>query len=242
MHSTQIMNDMSLPPSMLISLFEQLPGCWGCKDTQSRFVHVNNAYARLVGARTPDELKGKSDGQLPEAIAEHAEQFREQDLHVIKSGKYIRVLNIHPYPDGHWQAHVFTKVPWYGSKGEILGTIFHGQPLNDNPMLGVGQWICKAAGIEPVESLTTEGTKSAMQLSTRESEVLFFHQFGKKPQFIAQSLGVSVKTIENHFANLRVKLGASNKTELVDKALEMGVGCKIPDSLLKQQLTFVLSQ
>ena len=60
---------------MLISLFEQLPGCWGCKDTQSRFVHVNHAYVRLIGARTPDELIGKSDDQLPGAIAEHAKAF-----------------------------------------------------------------------------------------------------------------------------------------------------------------------
>ncbi|USH04908.1 helix-turn-helix transcriptional regulator [Grimontia kaedaensis] len=236
------MNNICLPSSMLISLFEQLPGCWGCKDTQSRFVHVNHAYVRLIGARTPDELIGKSDDQLPGAIAEHAKAFREQDLQVIESGRYMRVLNIHPYPGGQWQAHVFTKVPWYGDNGDILGTIFHGQALNDNPMLEVGQWICKAAGAEPVGSLTTESMKSSMPLSTRESEVLFFHQFGKKPQFIAQSLGVSVKTIENHFANLRVKLGAASKTELVDKALENGVGCKIPDSLLKQQLTLVLSE
>lgn len=236
------MNDISLPPSMLISLFEQLPGCWGCKDTQSRFVHVNLAYAKLVGAHSPEALRGRSDEELPQAIAACAALFKQQDRQVIESGRYMRVLNIHPYPNGQWQAHVFTKVPWYGDDGEVLGTIFHGQALNDNPILEVGQWICKAAGIETVEPQPAANTQGCASLSARESEVLFFHQFGKKPQFIAQSLGVSVKTIENHFANLRVKLGAASKTELVDKALENGVGCKIPDSLLKQQLTLVLSE
>ncbi|AMG28913.1 helix-turn-helix transcriptional regulator [Grimontia hollisae] len=235
------MNHISLLPPILISLFEQLPGCWGCKDTESRFVYLNYAYAKLLGAKTPEELIGKSDEHMPGKLAEYAIQFRQQDKRVMDSGRYMRVLNIHPYPDGRWQAHVFTKVPWYGEKGEVLGTIFHGQPLDQNPMLEVGQWICKAAGTFSAMPFITDGEKGEISLSPRESEVLFFHLFGKKPQFIAHALGVSVKTIENHFANLRIKLGAATKTELVDKALESGVGCKIPASLLKQQLTLILS-
>ncbi|MDF2184714.1 helix-turn-helix transcriptional regulator [Grimontia hollisae] len=235
------MNHISLLPPILISLFEQLPGCWGCKDTESRFVYLNYAYAKLLGAKTPEELIGKSDEHMPGKLAEYAIQFRQQDKRVMDSGRYMRVLNIHPYPDGRWQAHVFTKVPWYGEKGEVLGTIFHGQPLDQNPMLEVGQWICKAAGTFSAMPFITDGEKGEISLSPRESEVLFFHLFGKKPQFIAHALGVSVKTVENHFANLRIKLGAATKTELVDKALESGVGCKIPASLLKQQLTLILS-
>lgn len=235
------MNNISLPPPLLISLFEQLPGCWGCKDTESRFVHLNHAYAKLIGLQTPEELIGKSDEHMPGKLAKYAMQFRQQDKKVMESGRYMRILNIHPYPDGRWQAHVFTKVPWYGEKGEILGTIFHGQPLDQNPMLEVGQWICKAAEKSTAMPFISGDEKAKASLSTRESEVLFFHLFGKKPQFIAHALGVSVKTIENHFANLRIKLGAATKTELVDKALENGAGCKIPDSLLKQQLTLVLS-
>lgn len=230
------------PPALLTGLFEQLPGSWGCKDAKSRFVYVNHAYAQLVGLSTPADLIGKSDADLPGALSGCAAEFQRQDQLVLQSGKPLRVLNIHPYPDGTWHAHVFTKIPWQDEQGNIIGTLFSGQPLNDNPMLEVGQWLCRAFGGTQQSKLPFTATSKTISLSSRESEVLFFHLFGKKPQFIANALNVSVKTIENHFANLRVKLGAASKADLVDKALEHRVGCKIPNSLLlNRQLTLVIS-
>ncbi len=235
------MFDQALPPTQLIALFEQLPGCWGCKDTQSRFVHVNKAYANLVGVSSPNALVGQTDDDLPGRLASCAARFQQQDKQVLATGRPMRVLNIHPYTNGYWQAHVFTKILWKDDEGRVLGTIFHGQPLDENPMLEVGQWLCKAFEGQGDAAFSTHRADLSVHLSNRESEVLFFHLYGKKPQFIAQALGVSVKTVENHFANLRVKLGAGSKTEIVDKALELGVGCKIPASLLNQQLTMVLA-
>ncbi|WP_407334374.1 PAS domain-containing protein [Enterovibrio sp. 27052020O] len=237
------MNISSHPP--LTAVFEHMPGCWGCKNTDSLFVHVNQEFADLVGATSPDALIGKTDFDMPAALSAYANTFQQQDKQVMQTGRCMRVLNIHPYPNGQWHAHVFTKVPWYDDNGKIKGTLFHGQAINNSAILEVGQWICNAIGHEspcPPNAPLTNTHKPLPSLTTRESEVLFLHLYGKKPQLIAKVLGVSVKTVENHFANLRIKMGASSKTELVDKALECGVGFCIPNSLLKQQMALVISE
>ncbi|OEE90499.1 helix-turn-helix transcriptional regulator [Enterovibrio norvegicus FF-162] len=230
-----------LPP--LNAIFEQMPGCWGCKNTDSTFVHVNKEFSELVGAISPDALVGKTDFDMSQPLSAYAKIFQQQDIQVMKSGRCMRVLNVHPYPDGQWRAHIFTKVPWYSDNGQIKGILFHGQAVNNSAMLEVGQWICKAIGHEPPCPPTKESEHCHQPpLTPRESEVLFLHLYGKKPQSIAKILVVSVKTVENHFANLRIKLGASSKTELVDKALELGIGSCIPDTLLRQQMALVISE
>ncbi|WP_028021651.1 helix-turn-helix transcriptional regulator [Enterovibrio calviensis] len=234
------MKNLSLPP--LASVFEQMPGCWGCKDTHSCFVYVNNEFSTLVGASSPDALIGKKGTEFSDSLSVFADVFQRQDTQVMETERCMRILNVHPYPDGQWRAHIFTKVPWYDDEGNIKGILFHGQAINNSAMLEAGQWLCKAIENENEIHHDKKEHSTRPSLTPRESEVLFLHLYGKKPKSIADMLGLSVKTIENHFANLRVKLGASSKTELADKALEFGVGSRIPDSLLKKQMAIVIAE
>ncbi|PKF49044.1 helix-turn-helix transcriptional regulator [Enterovibrio nigricans] len=236
------MNNVTPIPTTQISLFEQLPGCWGCKDIDSKFVYVNKNYADLLGIDSQDTLIGKTVSELSPDLAKYADNFSHQDKRVIKTKRKIRILNVHPYSNGSWQAHIVTKVPWYNESGDILGVIFNWESVDESALLDIGAWICKLAGTNTHTEARPPSTPSKGLLSKRESEVLFLHLYGKKPQFIAQLLGVSVKTIENHFANLRIKLGANSKTELVDKALELGIGSRIPQTLLKQQFSLIIEE
>ncbi|MDD1781218.1 helix-turn-helix transcriptional regulator [Enterovibrio sp. ZSDZ35] len=234
------MNNATPIPPTQISIFEQLPGCWGCKDKDSKFVYVNKNYVDLIGLDSPDALIGKTASELSPELAKYADNFSHQDKCVIKNQRKIRVLNVHPYSDGSWQAHIVTKVPWYDEAGDVLGVIFNWESVDESALLDIGPWICKLAGANVQTKSRSHPPNTKALLSKRESEVLFLHLYGKKPQFIAHMLGVSVKTIENHFANLRIKLGANSKTELVDKALELGIGSKIPKTLLKQQFSLII--
>ncbi len=35
----------------LQSLFDQMPGCWGCKDKNSVFMYANKEYAKIIGVK-----------------------------------------------------------------------------------------------------------------------------------------------------------------------------------------------
>ncbi len=79
------LRDKTLPEplnSIHRSLFEQLPGCWGCKDTESVFVYANLAYNQLIGLM-PGKLYWLNRFRYAEPNAECAQDFRAQDKHVM---------------------------------------------------------------------------------------------------------------------------------------------------------------
>ena len=226
------------------SLLRQLPGCWGCKDKDSIFRYVNQEYAELIGYDSPEVCIGKTDFEVASPTIECAKEFQEQDKHVIETGESLKILDIHPYPDGHWRAHIFTKTPWRDDDSNIIGTIFYGRELTDTAVIEVGYWVCRAIGGTPNQqsifrfsNLKPEPEK----LTCREQETLFLLLYGKKPQFISQVMGISTKTVEGHVARLRTKFEANTKNELIDKAMEAGYGSIVPKTLLKHQLSVVLN-
>jgi two-component system, NarL family, response regulator NreC len=60
------------------------------------------------------------------------------------------------------------------------------------------------------------------QLTNREKEVLQLVAEGFKNSVVAQRLGISVRTVESHRANLATKLGLHGHVEIVRYALEHG--------------------
>jgi len=229
--------------SSQLSLFQQLPGCWGCKDKDSTFVYVNAAYAQLIGVDSPQECIGRTDFDMPSQTTQCAQDFREQDQYVMSTRKALKVLDIHPYPDGRWHAHIFTKTPWFDEDNNVQGTIFYGQELTDTAILEVGHWVCRVTGINNKnDSTSSPRVQSRLDtpLTNRESEVLFLLLYGKKPQFIANSMSISIKTVEGHVARLRNKFQATSKHQLIEYALDSGYGSVIPETLLKKQISVVL--
>jgi DNA-binding CsgD family transcriptional regulator len=60
-------------------------------------------------------------------------------------------------------------------------------------------------------------------LTPREHEVLVLVADGLRNREIAQRLGVSEHTVKFHLAAIFGKLGASSRTEVVRKALRLGL-------------------
>lgn len=228
----------------LLHMFNQLPGCWGCKDKNGVFVYANREFSKIIGLENHADCIGRTDADMPCPTVVYGESFQEQDNLVMTTGKRIRVLDIHPYADGKWHAFLFTKMPWKNEQNEIIGTILYGLELKDTAVLEVGHWICQAADLDNKKqaSLNLDLHRQPVKLNTRESEVLFLLLYGKKPQYIAKILELSVKTIENYVLRLREKFNANSKKELLDIALNLGLGSQIPESLFKRQLSIILKE
>ena len=227
-----------------LSLFTQLPGYWGCKNLSSIFVYANDAYAKLIGFDQSDDCIGLTDHQMPSPTTRCASDFIKQDRYVIENKTQLKVLDIHPYPDGTWRAHIFTKTPWLDDDGQVQGTIFYGQELSDTAILEVGHWICRATGISTERTMTTDTPATSTlssELTDRESEALFLLLYGKKPHYIANIMNISVKTLESYVVRLRRKFGAHSKAQLVEMALDQGYGSHIPKTLLKTQISVALN-
>lgn len=61
------------------------------------------------------------------------------------------------------------------------------------------------------------------QLTPREREILLFLVDGYTNRQIAEALGIAVRTVESHRANLMGKLGLHNRVELVRYARKLGL-------------------
>ncbi len=82
----------------------------------------------------------------------------------------------------------------------------------------------EAAATKPLPRLTRASEMPARSvLSAREREVLEQIARGVTQREIAESLGVSVKTVETYRARISDKLGITSRAELVEYAISSGV-------------------
>jgi PAS domain S-box-containing protein len=103
--------------NLLDQIFAQIPAMLHLKDTEGRHLRVSD---RLLAAIEKDRetVIGKTDVELYDQ--DIAEETYEDDRHVIETGEAI--VNKEEYiEDDEWL--LTSKVPWYGSDGEIRGLI-----------------------------------------------------------------------------------------------------------------------
>ncbi|MGC7403891.1 PAS domain-containing protein [Pandoraea pneumonica] len=236
-------------PAELRQFFDDTPGCWGCKDENSSFLYANAAYGRLIGLDSHLDAVGRTDFDMPGKTVECAAQFQAQDREVVRTRSALRIFDWHPYRDGNWQAHIFTKSPLVSAGGDVVGTIFHGEDLSqfpDCPRLGA--LLSRRHGDrnrgrldQQASYLVDTCNATAPTISPRLREVLFFTVRGWSAKMIAQVLGLSSRTVEAHIEALRQAFNVKHRSQLIEAAIAAGQFNVIPASLFNRQLSLILS-
>ena len=110
---------------LLRMVIDNLPDNIYAKDKFGRFILNNPAHAKDLGAKSPEEMKGKSDFDF--FPPELARQFFDDEQQIIKTGLPVINQEQHKFRPGdtsgekYWS--VSSKVIWRDEKGEILGTV-----------------------------------------------------------------------------------------------------------------------
>jgi len=73
-----------------------------------------------------------------------------------------------------------------------------------------------------VEKMVDEGRTVGINLTAREREVLRGFAKGENPKVLAGQIGITAKTVQNHLAILKEKLGLAEPGELVHYAIKHG--------------------
>lgn len=84
------------------------------------------------------------------------------------------------------------------------------------------KYYCPASARLLVDKMVDESRTVAVNLTSREREVLRGFAAGENPKVLAERLGVSVKTVQNHLTMLKDKLGLHEPAELVHYAIKHG--------------------
>lgn len=105
----------------LLRLFDFLPGVYlYVKDTEGRFVAMNEALYRMRGASSEQELLGKTDVQLHPTY--WGRRYREEDQRVMASGQEIpHQVWLVPDADETLTSFVSSKVPLHDHQGRCIG-------------------------------------------------------------------------------------------------------------------------
>ena len=231
-------------------LFDQMPGCWGCKDKDSVFMYGNKEYAKIIGIKEEQHLDviGRTDFDMPCDTVNCAGLFRQQDKTVMTSEQKLRILDIHPFAGKEWKAYIFTKTPLYDDNKNVSGTIFHGVNITSPTVLELGSLLSRMTSniqdnlLSSQSSFLLKHKFNEIKLSDREAECLFFLLRGKTAKLIAAYLGISPRTVEEYITHLKIKFNAQNKYELIDNALQAGFLNTIPEGLFKTQLSLILKE
>jgi len=83
-------------------------------------------------------------------------------------------------------------------------------------------YYCPASARLLVDRMVGEGQAMGVSLTPREREVLRGYARGENPKALAEKLGVSAKTVQNHLSLLKDKLGLQEPAELVHYAIKHG--------------------
>ncbi len=111
------------------SMVDELPDCLNVKDPSGRFLAANPPTARLMRARSVDELIDKNDFDFyPEA---QARTFRQDEEEVLASGIARRFDQRARLPDGSdgWLSTL--KAPLRDEAGKVIGIITHNRDITE---------------------------------------------------------------------------------------------------------------
>jgi len=98
-----------------------MPGHVYWKDKDGSFLGCNLQQAKDAGFKSPDDMVGKTDYDMPWSI--QADYLREIDIKVMESGKILTLEELFELPDGTKKIYLSNKLPLYNENDCVSGIL-----------------------------------------------------------------------------------------------------------------------
>lgn len=221
-------------------ILENAPPHLFIKDHDLRYVDFSQSLENTAGIKRK-ELAGKNDYATPWGDV-LGSQFRYQDKMAMKNGcsDVFEPLKVN-------KSLVFVtrciRVPIRDNTGKILGVM--GQTI----ILSSRSNLCEA--MQALMKIDKKNLDSSMQmnfayqlkpypnslqLTSRETECLFLLVRGKTAKEIGKFLDISSRTVESHIENIKIKLNVSSRSQIISKAIDLGLLDIIPKNEILSHL------
>lgn len=116
----QVEDTIATQQRLLDSLIATIPDLIYFKDRESRFIRINEAYARRAGMTDVREARGKTDFDI--FGDQHSRQAYEDEQRIVATGQpMINKEEREDWPDGRVTWATSTKLPIFDSGGTIVG-------------------------------------------------------------------------------------------------------------------------
>lgn len=163
------------------------------KDKQGAYLFVNPAFVVEAQLESVNDLLGRNDHDLPWSC--HAAHMMGNDKRVAKTQIMQTFLE---QSMSHGQPRWFRsfKSPLLGNNGNVMGIFGVSIPIQ---------------------------TTSLIPLTKQQNTCLKYLALGLTHKQIAQTLGLSHKTVEHYLDTVKIKLNCETRQELILQAVERGL-------------------
>lgn len=216
-------------------------------DKHHRFVAANQSTVELFGYSSIEQLLGDTPSEIPCEASQSADAFISQNNHVMKTEESVVVLDVHRYSQDNIHSLFTIKNPVYGADGSVVAVDCACNEMLDknlahfmSSLMSIDRFLFsdKAESF----SYTNSTPLNTVSLSNREEQCLFFLIRGSTAKQIAQKLQLSPSSITSYIENMKVKLDCQTRSQLIEKAIHLGLVPLVPKSLLKfANLSIILS-
>jgi len=208
---------------MYHQIIANTPGYVFYKDSELCYMGGNLNFIKLADLRSEKELIGKTDYDIP--WKQFAEKYRDDDLKAINGAT---VENIE-FAQGTEKSlvKVYTRKQPIIFKDTIVGVVGYARPID---------MLTQDADLEsfkPIQLDKNDIKQYFSGLSVREAQCIFYVIRGHSMTSIAEILSLSPRTVEDHINNIKNKLGAKNRRELITAMLAQGFNEMIPPGIIE---------
>lgn len=180
-----------------LNLHQVTPSYLFYKDTHSVFLGCNLHFAKLVGLKSPHEIRGKTDFDLPWADS-YAKLYREGDQAVLDGLMMDNVLEPQRQTNGSIMTVLLNKLSLMNQAGEKIGIVGSYREITEKSTYDDEDFFKKI-------------------LSPKQLECLIYLAKGMTTKRIASSMNISGRTVDSHIEKLKEKLDCYSKQDLLTK-------------------------
>lgn len=197
--------------SINIDSLYDLPCAVYLKNTQGLYLECNQYVASKAGLNSTADIAGLGDIDLP--WSKSAEIFSANDRLILSKENRMSFIEDGVIITGEPSRSLSYKMPLYSSNNKLLGVLGLSFPLNLLSLSHLGELLQDKKQLTPI--------LKPNQLTPREQDIARLLARGGTARSIANSIGISYRTVENHVANIKLKLAVSSKVELMEKLINI---------------------
>ncbi len=221
--------------SNYVDVFENSSDYVFIKSTEKKYPYIygNYKFRSISGIHRQDNLLNMSDEDMPWST--YCEDYRQHDHDTLLGLKYLQ-LEITEGCNGVRTSVISRKYPLYDYSGKTVAIICFAQYAKKNLIHLSDELLYYDGKPLKISNYLQDHLQQHRHkdLTSRESECLFYLLRGRTPKEIANKLFVSPKTVYFHIENIKKKWNCHSRSDIFDKAYEYECFNVIPPDIFSE--------
>ncbi len=208
-------------------MMDRIPGYCMITDREHRYLAANEAYIKLIGYESMDQIKGKSLDELNTPLKEDQSVLESIDDDILETREQIMMFGANCFSEDDQKVTMACKSPFFDLENNVIGVFNVFFEVNTQTFFGyVNNWLDPKKNhmlsSEKAQDNLIKTYKNELGLTKREAQIVFHLVQGKTAKLIGEALNISHRTVEVHISKIKSKLQCDSSHHVIKKAIKAG--------------------